>query len=261
MQPESGPLKPGPLGSGPSEPQTQPLLALQNLYVNYGAVSALRGVSLHLHAGEVVALLGANGAGKSTTLRAISNLIKVASGQILLDGSPLTGLSPTEVVARGVAHCPEGRRVFGGMSVLENLRLGASVRSDSEGIKSDTERMLSLFPILAERRSQAAGTLSGGEQQMLALARALMARPRLLLLDEPSLGVAPLIIKEIFKILRELRETGVTILLVEQNARAALGLADRAYVLRTGSVALSGSAAELSQSEEVAQAYLGGGAA
>ncbi|TSA81795.1 ABC transporter ATP-binding protein [Deinococcus detaillensis] len=239
----------------------QPLLALNDLYVNYGAVSALRGVSLHLYAGEVVALLGANGAGKSTTLRAISNLIKVASGQILLDGSPLTGLSPTEVVARGVAHCPEGRRVFGGMSVLENLRLGASVRSDSEGIKSDTERMLSLFPILAERRSQAAGTLSGGEQQMLALARALMARPRLLLLDEPSLGVAPLIIKEIFKILRELRETGVTILLVEQNARAALGLADRAYVLRTGSVALSGSAADLSQSEEVAQAYLGGGAA
>ncbi len=243
------------------ESARQPLLALQDLHVNYGAVSALRGISLHLHAGEVVALLGANGAGKSTTLRAISGLIKAASGQILLDGSPLTGLSPTEVVARGVAHCPEGRRVFSGMSVLENLRLGASVRSDGEGIKSDTERMLSLFPILAERRSQAAGTLSGGEQQMLALARALMARPRVLLLDEPSLGVAPLIVKAIFKTLRELRGAGVTILLVEQNARAALGLADRAYVLRTGSVVLSGSAAELSKSEEVAQAYLGGGAA
>ena len=250
-----------PPSSAPPESAKQPLLALQDLHVNYGAVSALRGVSLHLHAGEVVALLGANGAGKSTTLRAISGLIKAASGQILLDGSPLTNLSPTEVVARGVAHCPEGRRVFSGMSVLENLRLGASVRSDGEGIKSDTERMLSLFPILAERRSQAAGTLSGGEQQMLALARALMARPRVLLLDEPSLGVAPLIVKAIFKTLRELRGAGVTILLVEQNARAALGLADRAYVLRTGSVALSGSAAELSKSEEVAQAYLGGGAA
>ncbi|MFK7603802.1 ABC transporter ATP-binding protein [Deinococcus sp. SM5_A1] len=246
MQPELGP---------------PPLLALKDLYVNYGAVSALKGVSLHLYAGEVVALLGANGAGKSTTLRAISGLIKAASGQILLDGAPLMGLNPTDVVARGVAHCPEGRRVFGGMNVLENLRLGASVRRDTDGIRDDTERMLSLFPILAERRNQAAGTLSGGEQQMLALARALMARPRVLLLDEPSLGVAPLIVKEIFKTLRELRETGVTILLVEQNAHAALGLADRAYVLRTGSVALSGSAADLRASDEVAQAYLGGGAA
>ena len=239
----------------------QPLLALNDLHVSYGAVSALRGVSLHLYAGEVVALLGANGAGKSTTLRAISGLIKATSGQILLEGAPLTGLNPTDIVARGVAHCPEGRRVFGGMSVMENLRLGASVRSDTDGIRQDTERMLNLFPILAERRGQAAGTLSGGEQQMLALARALMARPRLLLLDEPSLGVAPLIVKDIFNTLRELRETGVTILLVEQNARAALGLADRAYVLRTGSVALSGSAADLSASDEVAQAYLGGGAA
>ena len=239
----------------------QPLLALNDLHVSYGAVQALRGVSLHLHAGEVVALLGANGAGKSTTLRAISGLIKAASGQILLEGAPLTGLNPTAIVARGVAHCPEGRRVFGDMSVMENLRLGASVRSDTDGILQDTERMLGLFPILAERRGQAAGTLSGGEQQMLALARALMARPRLLLLDEPSLGVAPLIVKDIFNTLRELRETGVTILLVEQNARAALGLADRAYVLRTGSVALSGSAANLSASDEVAQAYLGGGAA
>ena len=239
----------------------QPLLALNDLHVSYGAVSALRGVSLHLYAGEVVALLGANGAGKSTTLRAISGLIKATSGQILLEGAPLTGLNPTDIVARGVAHCPEGRRVFGGMSVMENLRLGASVRSDTDGIRQDTERMLNLFPILAERRGQAAGTLSGGEQQMLALARALMARPRLLLLDEPSLGVAPLIVKAIFNTLRELRETGVTILLVEQNARAALGLADRAYVLRTGSVALSGSAAELSASDEVAQAYLGDGAA
>ncbi|WP_420593855.1 ABC transporter ATP-binding protein [Deinococcus sp.] len=239
----------------------QPLLALNDLHVSYGAVQALRGVSLHLHAGEVVALLGANGAGKSTTLRAISGLIKAASGQILLEGAPLTGLNPTAIVARGVAHCPEGRRVFGDMSVMENLRLGASVRSDTDGILQDTERMLGLFPILAERRGQAAGTLSGGEQQMLALARALMARPRLLLLDEPSLGVAPLIVKDIFNTLRELRETGVTILLVEQNARAALGLADRAYVLRTGSVALSGSAADLSASDEVAQAYLGGGAA
>ncbi|WP_420594221.1 ABC transporter ATP-binding protein [Deinococcus sp.] len=239
----------------------QPLLALNDLHVSYGAVQALRGVSLHLHAGEVVALLGANGAGKSTTLRAISGLIKAASGQIVLEGAPLTGLNPTDIVARGVAHCPEGRRVFGGMSVMENLRLGASVRSDTDGIRQDTERMLGLFPILAERRGQAAGTLSGGEQQMLALARALMARPRLLLLDEPSLGVAPLIVKDIFNTLRELRETGVTILLVEQNARAALGLADRAYVLRTGSVALSGSAANLSASDEVAQAYLGGGAA
>ncbi|WP_409013416.1 ABC transporter ATP-binding protein [Deinococcus sp.] len=237
------------------------MLALTNLSVNYGAVSALRNVDLHLQAGEVVALLGANGAGKSTVLRTISGLIRPVGGDVVYAGETLHTLSPTAIVARGVAHCPEGRRVFGGMSVLENLRLGASVRSDAAGIRSDMARMLSLFPILDERQHQSAGTLSGGEQQMLALARALMARPKVLLLDEPSLGVAPLIVRSIFATLSELRAEGVTMLLVEQNARAALALADRAYVLRTGSVALSGTAAELRGSPEIEQAYLGAGAA
>lgn len=235
------------------------LLAVRNLGVNYGAVQALENVDLHVMPGEVVALLGANGAGKSTTLRAISGLLRPRAGEIRLAGQPITGLNPTEIVTRGVAHVPEGRRVFGSMTVLENLRLGASVRQDQDAIRDDLNRMMTLFPILGERRTQAAGTLSGGEQQMLALARALMARPRVLLLDEPSLGVAPLVVRAIFGTLRELKAQGVSMLLVEQNARAALGLADRAYVLRTGNVALSGTAAELQGSEEVVQAYLGTG--
>ena len=239
---------------------TVPLLSVQNLTVSYGAVRAISGVSLHLQAGEAVALLGANGAGKSTTLRAISGLVRSQSGSVTFDGREIGGLSPTRIVERGVAHCPEGRRVFGGLSVLENLRLGASVRRDRPGVRDDLERMLTLFPVLRERHAQSAGTLSGGEQQMLALARALMARPKLLLLDEPSLGVAPLLVRSIFQTLRELKASGVTILLVEQNARAALALVDRAYVLRTGSVALEGEAQALQNSEELTQAYLGKGA-
>lgn len=240
---------------------TAPLLEVTDLSVSYGAVRALHGVSLHLNAGEVVALLGANGAGKSTTLRTISGLLRPTSGQVRYAGASLLGQGPAAIVARGVAHCPEGRRVFGGLSVLENLRLGASVRRDRENVPGDQQRMQDLFPILRERAHQAAGTLSGGEQQMLALARALMARPKLLLLDEPSLGVAPLVVRSIFAALRELKASGVSILLVEQNARAALALADRAYVLRSGQVALSGGARELQESEELTQAYLGAGAA
>jgi branched-chain amino acid transport system ATP-binding protein len=240
-------------------------LEIRNLEVNYGAVKALKGVTLTVREGEVVALLGANGAGKSTTLRAISGLVKPRAGTVDVFGQSLVSaglarLNPTQIVARGVAHCPEGRRVFTGLTVLENLRLGASQRSDATGIQSDLEKMLTMFPILSERRKQTAGTLSGGEQQMLALARALMSRPKLLLLDEPSLGLAPLIVQGIFRTLETLRSEGVTILLVEQNVKLALQLADRAYVLRTGTITLTGSAAELRDDERVANAYLGGGA-
>jgi len=234
-------------------------LQLENLEVNYGPVKALKGVSLEVAQGEVVALLGANGAGKSTVLRTVSGLLRPRAGGVRFFGEPLGRLSPAQIVGRGLAHCPEGRRVFGSLSVLDNLRLGASRRFDSGGIREDLDRMLTLFPILGERRGQTAGTLSGGEQQMLALARALMSRPKVLLLDEPSLGVAPLIVREIFKTLRELKSEGVTLLLVEQNVKLALELADRAYVLRTGQIALEGSAQEMQGDERVARAYLGGG--
>ena len=244
--------------------RTATALEIRDLEVNYGAVRALKGVTLTVREGEVVALLGANGAGKSTTLRAISGLVKPRSGAIDVFGQSianagLTRLNPTQIVARGVAHCPEGRRVFTGLTVLENLRLGASQRKDSE-IQADLGKMLSMFPILSERQKQTAGTLSGGEQQMLALGRALMSRPKLLLLDEPSLGLAPLIVQGIFRTLETLRKDGVTILLVEQNVKLALQLADRAYVLRTGTITLEGSASELRDDERVANAYLGGGA-
>jgi branched-chain amino acid transport system ATP-binding protein len=239
---------------------TQALLKLEKLEVNYGPVRALKTVSLEVNAGEVVALLGANGAGKSTTLKAISALIKVKSGSITYSGQTISKLNPTQVVALGIAHSPEGRRVFPGMTVLENLKLGASQRKDKENIAGDFERMFLMFPILRERKLQTAGTLSGGEQQMLALARALMNRPKMLLLDEPSLGIAPLIVRQIFSTLKDLKLAGTTILLVEQNVNIALELADRAYVLRTGEIVLEGSAAELRRdSERVAQAYLGGG--
>ncbi|GEM88072.1 ABC transporter ATP-binding protein [Meiothermus granaticius] len=234
-------------------------LELQGLEVAYGAVRALKGVSLEVYPGEVVTLLGANGAGKSTTLRAISGLVRPRAGSISFMGEPLTRLSPVQIVRRGIAHCPEGRRVFAGLSVHENLLLGASGRRD-RGIGEDIQRMFGLFPILLERRNQAAGTLSGGEQQMLALARALMSRPKLLLLDEPSLGLAPLVVRSIFGTLKALKAAGTTILLVEQNVNLALELADRAYVLRTGQVALEGQAKELQGDERVARAYLGGAA-
>lgn len=239
---------------------SEALLRLDQLEVNYGAVRALKGVSLEVQPGEVVALLGANGAGKSTTLRAISGLIKPRSGSIHYVSQNINRLNPTQIVALGLAHCPEGRRVFPGMTVLENLRLGASQRRDRQHIEADFERMFTMFPILRERKLQTAGTLSGGEQQMLALARALMNRPRMLLLDEPSLGIAPLVIRQIFGTLAELKRQGTTILLVEQNANLALELADRAYVLRTGEIVLSGPTSELrADHERVAQAYLGGG--
>lgn len=234
-----------------------PLLHIESLEVRFGAVRALKGVSMDVRQGEVVALVGANGAGKSTTLRTISGLSRPRSGSIAFAGNSISGRQPAQIVRLGIAHSPEGRRLFGALTVAENLRLGACTRTDSAEIAADTERLFALFPILKQRWRQLAGTLSGGEQQQLALARALMAKPRLLLLDEPSLGVAPLLVRHIFDALGELKRQGVTMLLVEQNIKLALELADRAYVLRTGSVVLSGSSAELRDSDRVAQAYLG----
>nr|WP_323181566.1 ABC transporter ATP-binding protein [Kaistia defluvii] len=233
------------------------MLRVDNLEVNFGAVRALKGVSLDVYEGEVIALVGANGAGKSTTLRSISGLARAKSGTVTFAGTVINKRTAPQIVRLGIAHSPEGRRLFGGLSVAENLRLGACTRSDPEGVARDTEKMFVLFPILRERWRQLAGTLSGGEQQQLALARALMAAPRLLLLDEPSLGVAPLLVRHIFDALAELKRQGMTMLLVEQNIALALELADRAYVLRTGKVALSGIASELRVDDRVAQAYLG----
>jgi branched-chain amino acid transport system ATP-binding protein len=234
------------------------ILRVRDLVVSYGAVSALRGVSLHVGRGEVVALLGANGAGKTTMLRTISGLMLPKSGEIRFLGQRIDGVPPARIVRLGLAHSPEGRRLFGSLTVAENLRLGASTRSDRSGIEADSERLHALFPVLKERSRQQAATLSGGEQQMVALARALVARPKLLLLDEPSLGIAPIIMQQIFASLAELKSSGVTMLLVEQNMSMALDLADRAYVLRTGKVSLEGDARELKTNyEEVASAYLG----
>jgi branched-chain amino acid transport system ATP-binding protein len=234
------------------------VLRVRDLVVSYGAVSALRGVSLNVRRGEVVALLGANGAGKSTMLRAISGLLVPKSGEIRFLDQRIDGIAPARIVRQGLAHSPEGRRLFGSLTVAENLRLGASTRSDRSDIEADRERLYTLFPVLKERAHQQAATLSGGEQQMVALARALVARPKLLLLDEPSLGIAPIITQQIFGILAELKSLGVTMLLVEQNMSMALDLADRAYVLRTGQVSLEGDAHELKTNyEEVAAAYLG----
>jgi branched-chain amino acid transport system ATP-binding protein len=234
------------------------VLRVQDLVVSYGAVAALRGVSLHVGKGEVVALLGANGAGKSTMLRTISGLLSPKSGEIRFLGQRINGVPPARIVRLGLAHSPEGRRLFGSLTVAENLRLGASTRADRSGIEADRERLYALFPVLKERARQQAATLSGGEQQMVALARALVARPKLLLLDEPSLGIAPIIMQQIFASLAELKSSGMTMLLVEQNMSMALDLADRAYVLRTGEVSLEGDARELKTNyEEVAAAYLG----
>ncbi len=245
-------------GAPGAAPAKATLLEVADLRVNYGPVAAIRGVNLGVAAGEVVALLGANGAGKSTMLRTISGLTRPRTGRITLGGAAIHRLPPSCIVRLGVAHCPEGRRVFGTLTVAENLRLGAAARAERAGIAEDRERIYALFPILRERMAQPAGTLSGGEQQMLALGRALMARPRVLLLDEPSLGLAPLLVQQIFRTLAELKAEGVTMLLVEQNINLALDLADRAYVLRTGEVSLAGSAAELKADYEgVAAAYLG----
>jgi len=236
---------------------TKPLLELKNLYVNYGAIQSLLDANIVVNEGEIVTLIGANGAGKTTTLRAISRLINPAKGQIFYNGQEITKSRPDQVVSLGIAQSPEGRRVLARQTVLINLELGAYTRSDHLGIKSDIERQFLTFPRLGERRHQLAGTLSGGEQQMLAIARALMSRPKLLLLDEPSLGLAPQIVREIFSVIRQLHKEGVTILLVEQNANLALQTADRGYVLEAGHLTLSGLASELLKDERVKQAYLG----
>ena len=233
-----------------------PLLEISNLHVYYGAIHALKGISLTVEAGEVVTLIGANGAGKSTTLRTLSGLLRPREGRVTLEGQDLTRLRPEEIVRLGLCHVPEGRRIFPNLTVRENLEMGAYTRKDG-GVKDDMERILETFPRLRERITQVAGTLSGGEQQMLAMGRALMGRPRVLLLDEPSLGLAPFMIQEIFRIIREINAAGTTILLVEQNARMALAAARTGYVLETGRVVLQDTGAALLDNPEVRKAYLG----
>ena len=233
------------------------MLTLENVQVSYGAIRALQNVSLEINAGEIVTLIGANGAGKSTTLRAISGLVPANRGRILMEGKDITLLPADKIVKLGIGHSPEGRRVFANMSVRENLELGAYTRRDRAGIQQDFDRALTLFPRLKERISQNAGTLSGGEQQMLAMGRALMARPKLLLLDEPSLGLAPFLVRDIFQIIRDINAQGTTVLLVEQNAHMALGVAHRGYVLETGSIAMADEAKALLANDAVKKAYLG----
>lgn len=233
------------------------MLEINNLSVNYGGIQALQDVSLTVNEGEVVTLIGANGAGKTTTLRTISRLVSPRSGQILYSGKNITNLRPDQIVQAGIAHSPEGRRVLARQTVLDNLELGAFLRSDRWGIKADIEKQFQIFPRLGERRDQLAGTLSGGEQQMLAIARAVMSRPKLLLLDEPSLGLAPQIVREIFKTIVNLNQDGVTILLVEQNATLALQHANRGYVMESGVITIEGQASDLLVDERVRQAYLG----
>ncbi|MFN7512338.1 ABC transporter ATP-binding protein [Microcystis sp.] len=233
------------------------MLEINDLSVNYGGIKALQQVSLRVETGEIVTLIGANGAGKTTTLKTISRILTAKTGRIIYQGQDITHLPPHEIVKRGIAHSPEGRRILARQTVLTNLQLGAYTRSDRLGVKSDIEEQWRLFPRLSERREQLAGTLSGGEQQMLAIARALMSRPKLLLLDEPSLGLAPQIVREIFSIIRKLNESGVTILLVEQNANLALETANRGYVLEAGRLTIAGEAGDLLRDERVKQAYLG----
>ena len=233
------------------------MLVLDSVQVSYGAIRALQSVSLTINAGEIVTLIGANGAGKSTTLRAISGLVPASSGRITMEGKDITLLPADRIVKLGIGHSPEGRRIFANMSVRENLELGAYTRNDRAGIKQDFDRALTLFPRLKERIGQNAGTLSGGEQQMLAMGRALMARPKLLLLDEPSLGLAPFLVRDIFQIIRDINAQGTTVLLVEQNAHMALGIAHRGYVLETGSIVMAGDAKALLANDDVKKAYLG----
>ncbi|HEY2994698.1 MAG TPA: ABC transporter ATP-binding protein [Methylomirabilota bacterium] len=234
------------------------MLKLDGVRAAYGPVEALRGVDLEVKAGELVCLLGANGAGKSSTLRAISGLVRPTAGRILFEDRAITGAEPAAVLAAGIAHCPEGRRVFPHLTVAENLAMGAYVRRDRDGIAADLERVCAHFPILGERRGQAAGTLSGGEQQMLAIGRALMARPRLILFDEPSLGLAPTVVETTFAIIADIRRQGTTVLMVEQNAHLALRMADRGYVMETGRIVLSGPARDLLADDHVRRVYLGG---
>lgn len=234
------------------------MLKVENLSVNYGVIEAVRNVSFEVNEGEIVSLIGANGAGKTTILQTISGLNKAAGGSIHYEGSELTTLNPKKIVQAGISHVPEGRHVFSGMTVQENLDMGAYLRKDKDEIKKDIENVFKRFPVLKDRLSQDASTLSGGEQQMLAMGRALVARPRLLILDEPSMGLAPLFIKEIFNIIEEINANGTTVLLVEQNAKVALNISDRGYVLETGEVVASGPGKELMESKEVQRAYLGG---
>lgn len=234
------------------------LLKINDINVYYGAIHAIKGISLEVNEGEIVTLIGANGAGKSTTLRTISGLLKPKTGSIEFEGKNIAGVAAQNIVKAGISQVPEGRRVFAEMTVMENLELGAFIRKDKDGIAKDLKMVFERFPRLEERINQQAGTLSGGEQQMLAMGRALMSRPRLLLLDEPSMGLAPLLIKEIFSIIQDINKAGTTVLLVEQNANMALSIANRAYVLETGRITLSGDSKELAASEDVRKAYLGG---
>ncbi|MBR0292787.1 MAG: ABC transporter ATP-binding protein [Acidaminococcaceae bacterium] len=233
------------------------MLKVRDLVVAYGGIEALKGISLDVPDGKIVTLIGANGAGKSTLLRSIIGLVKVKSGSVEYNGDTLTGLNSQQIVSKGLTLVPEGRRVFPNLTVLENLRIGAYMRKDEEGIAADIKRIYEIFPRLEERNWQMAGTLSGGEQQMLALGRALMSRPKLMMMDEPSLGLAPLVIKEIFNIIRSINENGTTVLLVEQNANMALKVAHHAYVLETGRIMMEGSGKELLENEEIKEAYLG----
>ena len=233
------------------------MLSINNLHVHYGAIHAIKGISLEVNDGEIVSLIGANGAGKTTILHTISGLVKATSGEITYNGVNLRATAPNRIIKLGMAHVPEGRHVFSRMTVMENLLMGAYSLRDAEKMKANLETVFRSFPRLKERAKQLAGTLSGGEQQMLATGRALMANPQILLMDEPSMGLSPILVKEIFHIIETLHQKGITILLVEQNAKVALGISSRAYVLETGSIAMSGSAAELMEDDRVRKAYLG----
>lgn len=234
------------------------MLKIQGINVYYGTIHALHDVSFEVNEGEIVTLIGANGAGKTTTLRTISGLMRARQGEIEFLGQPIAKKAPNHIVEMGLSHTPEGRRIFANLTVMENLEMGSFTRKDKQGIRADYDHVFSKFPRLEERKKQIAGTLSGGEQQMLAMGRALMARPKLLLLDEPSMGLAPLFVKEIFSIIQDINRSGTTILLVEQNANMALSIANRAYVIETGRITLAGDAKELAASPEIRKAYLGG---
>lgn len=233
------------------------MLKVENLVVNYGMIQALKGISFDVNEGEVIALIGANGAGKTTTLQTISGMLTPTSGKVLLEGTDITKIPGHKIVSMGLAHVPEGRRVFGGLTVLENLKMGAYTRSSKTEIAESFERIYASFPRLKERQNQLAGTLSGGEQQMLAMGRALMSKPRIVLMDEPSMGLSPIYVDEIFNIIEEISKAGTTVLLVEQNAKKALAIADRAYVLETGNIVLSGDADALMNDDSIKKAYLG----
>ena len=234
------------------------MLEIKDLHVHYGVIEALKGISLEVNEGEIVALIGANGAGKTTMMQSISGIVKKTSGEVNFLNESIMKANPKHIVEMGLTQVPEGRRIFTGMSVYENLMMGAFLRKDKDGLKQDYEKVCEQFPILKERMNQDASTLSGGEQQMLAMGRALMAKPKLLLLDEPSMGLAPILFKEIFNIIEEINKAGTTVLLVEQNAKMALSIAHRAYVLETGKVVMSGTGEELAKSPDVQKAYLGG---